>query len=345
MKTDLEKCQTPLDATLRDALRSLVSSGVEIVLVSDETGRLIGILTDGDFRRALLKGADLDSPLAPHLQRHFKAVTTLEGRAEALDLMRAFSLHEVPVVDDNGRLVGLHLMHNLITKAVLPHWAVIMAGGKGTRLHPITQRLPKPMISVAGRPILERLILHLVGCGIRRIFLAINYLGHMVEDHFGDGTRFGCHIEYLREEKELGTGGALKLIPEKPSHPLLVMNGDLVTQVDVGRMLDFHEAGGFTATMGLQSYRHEVPFGCVQTIDGRITLIEEKPTLEKQVNAGIYVLSPATLDLVPDEFFPITRLFELLLDRGDSIGAFEVLEDWLDVGRHDDLKQARGGFA
>lgn len=342
MKTDLDKCLTPMNATLLDALRSLESSGVEIVLVTDEAGHLSGVLTDGDIRRALLRGAGLGDPISPYLQRNFKAVTERDGRAEVLDLMRACSLHEIPVLNERGRLVGLHLMQRMLGRGKMPNWAVIMAGGKGTRLHPITQQLPKPMIRVAGRPILERLVLHLVGCGIRHIFLAINYLGHIVEEHFGNGAHFGCQIEYLREDKELGTGGALSLLRDRPSHPVLVLNGDLVTQLDVASMLDFHQTRGYAATMALQTYRHEVPFGCVEVRGDRVVSIEEKPTLERQVNAGIYAISPAALEKVPHEFFPITRLFERLLEDRQPVGAFEILEDWLDVGRPADLKQARG---
>jgi NDP-sugar pyrophosphorylase family protein len=273
-------------------------------------------------------------------------VTPAAGRAEVLDLMQARTLEQIPVVNADGTLGGLHLMHEVIGTVERPNWAVIMAGGKGVRLRPITEHLPKPMIPVAGRPILERLVLHLVGSGVRRIFLAINYLGHLVENHFGNGSRFGCHIEYLREQQPLGTGGALRLLPEPPPGPMLVMNGDLVTQVDVGALLDYHRQGGHVATMGVRLYAHTVPFGCVETRAGRITELVEKPDLTRLINTGLYVLNPALIERVPaDQEFPITDLFTGCLERGESVGAYELIEDWIDVGQREQLRQAREGAA
>ena len=342
----LEHTCVPVTARLVDAMRSLELSGVEISLLTDAEGRLAGIVTDGDIRRALLKGATLESPVGPHMVREFTRVSPDAGRAEVLDLMQARTLEQIPVVDAEGKLAGLHLLHELVGATERPNWAVIMAGGKGVRLRPITEHLPKPMIPVAGRPILERLVLHLVGCGIRRVFLSINYLGHIVEQHFGDGSRFGCRIEYLREEQPLGTGGALGLLSEPPTAPLLVMNGDVVTQVDLGAMLDFHERGGHKATMGVRVYSHTVPFGCVETMDGRVTELVEKPDLTRLINTGIYVLDPPLLGRVPcGRNFPITELFTDCLQRGESVGAYEMEADWIDVGQREQLKQAREGAA
>lgn len=342
----LEHTCVPVTARLVDAMQSLELSGVEIALLTDAEGRLAGIVTDGDIRRALLKGATLDSLVQPHMVREFTRVGPAAGRAEVLDLMQARTLEQIPVVDAAGKLAGLHLLHELIGAIERPNWAVIMAGGKGVRLRPITEHLPKPMIPVAGRPILERLVLHLVGCGIRRVFLAINYLGHIVEEHFGDGSRFGCRIEYLREDQPLGTGGALGLLPERPVEPLLVMNGDVVTQVDLGAMLDFHARGGHVASMGVRLYAHTVPFGCVETQNGRVTELVEKPDLTRLINTGIYVLNPALLARVPGgRDFPITEIFTDCLQRGEPVGAYEVADDWIDVGQREQLKQAREGSA
>lgn len=345
MLRELESCQVAIGDRLIDAMRSLERSGVEIALVM-EGGRLIGVMTDGDIRRALLKGSAIDSPLAPHVQRDFTSVHAGVGRVEVLDLMQARTLEQIPVVDAEGNLIGLHLLHEVVGRSERPNWAVIMAGGKGTRLRPITEHLPKPMIPVAGRPILERLVLHLVGHGIRRIFLAINYLGHIVEKHFGDGRKFGCEIEYLRESQPLGTGGALSLLPSRPNEPLLVLNGDLVTQVNVDEMLEFHRNGGHLATIGLRQYAHMVPFGCVRLNGSRIIHFEEKPMLSRLINTGIYVLSPALLERIhPAAEFPITHLFEECLRRGESVGGFEATGDWIDVGQRDQLREAREGSA
>ncbi len=342
--TPLEHCLVLEKARLVDAMRSLERSGAEITLVVDESGLLAGTMTDGDIRRALLQGASLESPLSPHVTRHFTSVSPGIGRAEVLDLMRARTLNQIPIVDADGKLAGLHLLRELIGAVERPNWAVVMAGGKGTRLLPLTEELPKPMIRVAGRPILERLVLHLVGHGIRRVFLAINYLGHMVEDHFGDGLKYGCQIEYLREEKPLGTGGALGLIPSKPADPLLVLNGDIVTQANVGALLECHRQGRHMATLGVRSYSHTVPFGCVEMENSRVVRFHEKPMLTRWINTGIYSLEPALLARIPaDQEFPITGLFKDCIQRGESLGAYEIENEWIDVGQREQLKAARGG--
>lgn len=343
MYEKIDRCCVRLSKLLIDGMRCIDSSGVGIALVLDEGGRLVGTLTDGDIRRALLKGLLLDSPLAPHIQRNFTAVGPEIGRAEVLDLMQARILNQVPIIDGDGKLVGLHLLREIVGAVERPNWAVIMAGGKGTRLHPITEHLPKSMIKVAGRPILERLVLHLLSFGLKRIFVAINYKGHLIEEHFGDGARFGCRIEYLREMEALGTGGAVALLPERPLHAMVVLNGDLVTQVNLERMLAFHAEAKFVATMGVRRYSHQVPFGCIELNGNRIHRFEEKPVLERFINAGVYVLSPEIVPDIPKKFFPMTDLIEDCIDRGDPVGAFEIQEDWIDVGYHAQLKKAREG--
>jgi NDP-sugar pyrophosphorylase family protein len=218
-----------------------------------------------------------------------------------------------------------------------------MAGGRGTRLAPLTDQIPKPMLRVAGRPILERIILHLVGHGIRRIFLATNYLGYIIRDYFGDGTAVGAQIEYLCEETPAGTGGALALLPETPTHPLVVMNGDLVTQVNLGTMLEFHTQGEQVATMGVRRYLHTVPFGCVEINHGEVVHMEEKPTITRLVNAGIYVLDPSLIARVPKgKEFPLPTLLDECMRLGESVRAFEIVDDWIDVGQRDQLRMARG---
>jgi dTDP-glucose pyrophosphorylase len=329
---------------LIDAIGVIDAGGMGIALVTDGDGRLVGTLTDGDIRRAILKGAPLESPLEPHVHRGVTSVGPDAGRAEVLDLMQALTLDQIPVLDKDRKLVGIHLLHEIIGAKDRPNWAVVMAGGRGTRLAPITENVPKPMVRVAGRPILERLILHLVGYGIRRVFLSVNYLAQVIIDHFGDGARFGCRIEYLRESQPLGTGGSLSLLPEAPTHPLVVLNGDLVTQVNFGELLDFHDRGGFAATMGVRQYAHQVPFGCVEVDGTRVARMEEKPLLERLVNAGIYAINPPVLARVPKStLYPITSLFEECLERGEKIGAFEIDDDWLDVGHRDQLRQAQQG--
>jgi dTDP-glucose pyrophosphorylase len=330
--------------TIRDAMTALDRGAGRISLAVDADGRLVGVVTDGDIRRALLRGAALDDPLTTALTRSPASVGPKEGRSEALELMRARRLAAIPVVDDDGRPIGLHLLHEFLERLERPNWAVVMAGGQGTRLRPLTDRVPKPMLQVAGRPILERIVLHLVGFGIKRIFISVGYLGEVIEEHFGDGSRLGCRIDYLREERPLGTAGALGLLPSAPTESLLLMNGDLVTGADVGDLLDFHMAGGFSATIGVRRYLHTVPFGCVERDGDRVLRIDEKPTISREVNSGIYALDPSAVALVPQgEPSTMPSLIERLLGDGRPVGAFEIEDDWIDVGQREHLDRAREG--
>jgi dTDP-glucose pyrophosphorylase len=334
------------DGSLRDALQALEQAATTICLVVDAEGRLIGTLTDGDVRRALLKEAPLSSPLARFMNRDFIRVGPESSRSEVLDRMRACHIQQIPIVLPDGRLGGLHLMREIIGRAERPNWGVIMAGGLGMRLRPITDHVPKPMLLVAGRPILERLVLHMVGFGIRRIFLAINHLGDVIETHFGDGAAFGCQISYLRESIPLGTAGALTLLPEAPANAVLVMNGDLVTQADLGALIGFHEAGDWAVTVGLRPYLHTVPFGCVALDGNRIVQLEEKPQLSRLVNTGIYAVSPASLTRLPaDRSSTMPWLIDQCIHDGEPVGGFNVPDEWQDIGQFDELKRAREGNA
>ncbi|HXT16684.1 MAG TPA: nucleotidyltransferase family protein [Gemmatimonadaceae bacterium] len=331
-------------ATLFEALQAIDSGAESIVFVCDESGKIIGSLSDGDVRRALLSGAALsDSCLERVMNRQFAWVTPSAGRAEVLDIMRARDVGQLPVLDEHGRLCGLHTVGQIMSAAHRTNAAVILAGGRGTRLHPLTETVPKPMVTVAGRPILERLVLHLMSCGIRTIYISVNYLAHVIEEHFGDGSRFGCRIEYLREDQPLGTGGPLALVKDRVSEPVVVMNGDLVTQCDVGAMLDFHTQGGYTVSMGLRRYCFTVPFGVARVQGERLRELIEKPTERELINAGVYVLSPEVLQHIPrGREYPITELFNYCLREALPAGAFLIEEEWVDVGQHHELQRARG---
>lgn len=342
MKQNWECCCIGVDASIRDAAEAINRAGLGIALLTDEDRRLLGTITDGDLRRALLAASSLDEKVEPHARRDSTVVGAEVVRGEVLDLMQALLIRHIPIVDSVGRVVGLHLLHETIRTSSLDNWAVIMAGGRGNRLGNLTSHMPKPMLRVAGRPILERLIWHLVGFGIRKIFLSVNYLGALIEQHFGDGRGYGCRIEYLRESEPLGTGGSLALLPETPTNPILVCNGDLVTQADLGSLFRYHAQGGFAATIGVRTHTWEVPFGCVEVQEGEVVSLEEKPVQSRLISAGIYVVEPALLDTIPLTFYPITNLFEDCLQRGDRIGSFEIEEDWIDVGQKEHLQQARG---
>jgi dTDP-glucose pyrophosphorylase/predicted transcriptional regulator len=340
---ELARLTVSAGATLRDVLRALDTGGESIVFVCDENGRAIGSVTDGDVRRALLTGADLDATQIEHvMRRDFLSVTSSSGRAEVLDLMRARGIGQVPIIDDAGRLRGLHTVGRLVSVRERPNIGVLLAGGRGTRLGALTHRIPKPMVTVAGRPILERLLLHMMSSGIREFYISVNYLAEIIEEHFGDGARFGCRIHYLRESRPLGTGGPLGLLPPS-EHDIVVLNGDLVTQCDIGRMLDFHIDHAFDATIGVRPYSFEIPFGVARVEGSRLVALQEKPLVERTVSAGVYVLSPDMLRMIPhEEEYPITALIGCCLENGLAVGAFPIDEEWLDVGRPEELSRARG---
>ncbi|MEO6846989.1 MAG: nucleotidyltransferase family protein [Chthoniobacterales bacterium] len=342
MSRPVEDCLLTENQTLLDAMRTIEHGSVGIALLVDKDRHLLGTFTDGDIRRALLNGATLESKAAPFSRKNFTVVEEFSSRADVLDLMQSLLIHQIPILDKSQRVVGVHLLHEIIGVTTRPNWAVIMAGGRGTRLGELTNSTPKPMLRVAGRPILERLIWHLVSFGIRRIFISVNYLGNVIEEYFGDGSRHGCKIEYLREDEPLGTGGALSLLPEKPEHPLIVCNADIVTQADFGGLLHFHESGKYKATIGTRTHTYEVPFGCIQASDGTVTRIDEKPVMAHLISSGIYVIEPELLRDIPKKFYPITSLFEECLKNKAPIGAFEINEDWIDIGQKDQLRQARG---
>lgn len=343
MSTRFDRIVISPAASIRSAMQAIDRGAVEIALVVDDIKRLVGTVTDGDLRRVILAGATLEDPVSGCMQRRFTSVGVSASRTEVLDLLRARSLRHLPVVDSEGRLVGLHLLQEIVGGVERPNWAVVMAGGRGERLRPLTDTLPKPMVRVAGRPILERIVLHLVGSGIRRVFLAVNYLAPVIERHFGDGSAFGCRIEYLREEQPLGTGGALSLLSETPADPLLVVNGDLLTQFDAGAMLAVHAEGRSKMTIGVHRYVHPIPYGVVETRGTSVVQMVEKPSPSWLVNAGIYALDPDLLARIPrGVHYPMPALVQESLDRGEPVGAFDIDKDWIDIGLPAELERAQG---
>jgi dTDP-glucose pyrophosphorylase/CBS domain-containing protein len=343
LKEELGKFVIGDGATIRDAMRAIDNNWHEVVLVENQNRRVVGVITDGDVRRGLLRGLMMESPVTEVMTRSFVRVGPETDRAAVLDMMKARVIRQVPVIAADGTLHGIHFLEELIGVEEKPNIAVVMAGGKGTRLHPMTEDCPKPMITVAGRPILERVVLHLVGHGIRRIYLAVNHLAHVIEDHFGDGSAFNCEISYLREPMPLGTGGALSLLPHVPSYPVVVLNGDQITQANLGSLIDFHVRERVDATIAVRPYEVEVPFGVVIQENGRLIEIREKPSAQYDISTGIYVLNPAILSLVPkDRAFPITDLFEELIRQRRQVAVYYFTEDWIDVGRPSELQKARG---
>ena len=336
------KAILPTDSTLRDAIRCLNDSSMKIALVVNAQGVLEGTISDGDIRRGLLKGQDLGSSIESITHRNALVVPPSFGRDMVLQLMRSNEVHQIPVVDEKQRVVGMHLWNEITTLPPRDNLMVIMAGGKGTRLMPHTENCPKPMVLVAGKPMLQHIIERSQQEGFNHFVLAINYLGHMIEEYFGDGSRFGVEIDYLREQTSLGTVGALSLLAHRPEASFVVTNGDVITDIRYGELLDFHIRHDATATMAVRVHEWQHPFGVVQINGVDIVGFEEKPIARTHINAGVYALSPDALDvLVHGEHCDMPALFERIQAKPLRTVAYPMHEPWLDVGKPDDLKLAR----
>lgn len=328
-------------ATIRAAIRAIDDSALQIALVVDAEQRLVGTVTDGDVRRALLRGIALDTAVADIMNRQPAACPAALGREAALAVMRSADVKQVPLLDPAGRVIGLEILGDVVKRVERDNWVVLMAGGLGQRLRPLTQDCPKPMLSVGGQPILEIILKNFARQGFSRFFLSVNYKAEMVRHHFGDGERWDVHIDYLEEREKLGTAGALGLLPERPAQPLIIMNGDLLTDINFGSMLDFHLEQRATATMAVREHTVEVPFGVIDLADDYLAGVTEKPRYSWFVNAGVYVVEPRVIDLV-ERGKPVDMpdLFKRVLAGNERIAAFPVREYWRDIGRLEDFERA-----
>lgn len=335
------KALLPADATLQQAIRSLDETAMQIALVVSPDGILIGTLTDGDIRRGLLRGLDLSHPLTSIIKREPLVVPQEMSRDTVLQLMQANKIHQLPVVDENRRVVGVHLWDELMIPRQRPNMMIIMAGGKGTRLRPHTENCPKPLLLVSGKPMLEHIIERAKAEGFQYFVLAIHYLGHMIEDYFGDGSRWQVRIDYLREDSPLGTAGAIGLLNPRPEAPFLVSNGDVLTDIRYGELLDYHCHHDALATMAVRLHEWQHPFGVVHTKGVDIVGFEEKPIARSHINAGIYVLDPSALNaLSAGEQCDMPTLFSRLQESAARTIVYPMHEPWLDVGRPSDYDQA-----
>lgn len=343
---DWRRATVALDASVRDAVETIDRSGVQVSLVVDSEDKLHGIVTDGDIRRAMLRGVDFDESVTFVMNRSPQCAKPSADRSDLLEFLRASSLRHAPLISEGGQVVGLVVRDEPHSAPPEGTWVVLMAGGLGTRLRPLTDDCPKPMLELVGRPILETIIMGLKREGFGQFAISVNYRAEMIKDHFGDGKSLGVSIEYLEEKEKLGTAGALGLLPHRPERPFVVMNGDLLTRVDFGRLMEFHLESEAKATMCVREHVVQIPFGVVELSGSSIIGVKEKPAYREFVNAGIYVLDPDTLDVVEAHaYLDMPSLFELLRARGDGTVAYPLHEYWRDIGARHDLEMARHEFA
>jgi len=326
------------NVTLYQAVEAIDTGSLQVLLVVNELGQLCGSVTDGDIRRSILKGKNMDTPVSEIMNSEPVVATAGTTREAVHLLMKANEIHCVPVVDDQGRVIGLETETRLIRAGVEETWVVLMAGGLGMRLRPLTEEIPKPMLPINGKPILEGIIERFLEQGFQKFFISVNYKAEMIRDYFGDGSKWGADISYLSEDKRLGTAGALSLLPTKnmPEN-ILVMNGDLLTTVDFRQFLDFHKKTKAKGSMCVRDYSMQVPYGVVEVDEHNFTGITEKPAHRFYINAGIYLLSSSVIEEVPaNGFFDVTNLFEKLKMQNHCLSVFPMRENWLDIG---DLKE------
>lgn len=341
MPIDPRSLFLPPDASLKQAISIIDAHPAKIALAVDAAERLLGTVTDGDIRRGLLRGLGLATAVEEVMNRKPTTLAPDADHSHILELFHRLELRHIPVVDQDGRVIGLELLDSFLYPEALNHPVVIMAGGEGRRLRPLTETIPKPMLPVGGRPILETIIGNLAVQGLRNLTLAVHYRAEAIYGHFGDGTAHGVRIRYLREPRPLGTAGALTLLPERPRQAFLVTNGDVLTNLDYRDLLRYHQRSRAKITICVQQYAHTVPFGVVTLDHDRVVALEEKPVIEHFVSSGIYVLEPEVLDLLtPDQVCDMPQLIDRVLVRQEAVGAFPIREYWMDVGRPEDLHRA-----
>jgi dTDP-glucose pyrophosphorylase/CBS domain-containing protein len=345
---DIEPLLITPDQTIREAMHCIEHNTRGIALVVDADQHLLGTITDGDIRRALLNNLSQDTPIHTLLQgkttspyAHPLTAPATADRLHLLELMRTHTLRHIPLLDEQERVVDLVTMQDILPGQIAPIQAVIMAGGKGIRLRPLTEDLPKPMLPVGGRPLLERIIEQLQTIGIRHVNITTHYKPEKIKEHFGDGAAFGINLHYIHEEQPLGTGGALSLLPN-PEQTMLVINGDILTRVNFHAMLAYHQEHQADMTVAVRPYETQIPYGVVECEGPYIRALQEKPRKTFLVNAGIYLLEPTVYSAIPQgEQFQMTDLVQQLIARHRIVVSFPIHEYWLDIGQHADYDQAQ----
>lgn len=339
---DIQKVTISIKKSIKDALEIFGShDGLRLLIVNDENNKLVGIITDPDIRRGLLRGLRLEDNISSIINSSPIIAHTGTTREELLHLASQHNIHEIPLKNDEGKIVEIVSVANLIKPTLYPNQVIIMAGGLGTRLRPLTDTLPKPMLKVGSKPILQIILERFKQQGFKNITLCVNYKSHIIEGYFGNGSKFGLNISYVKEEKRMGTAGALGLVSNL-NDDFIVMNGDILTDIDFTKMLHFHRQNKSDSTMGIREYSTQIPYGVVNTNGVKITSIEEKPSFSFNVSAGIYILNPKVLQLIPkDEFFDMPALFEASLTKKDYNTLSYLIEDyWIDIGRKEEYDRA-----
>jgi dTDP-glucose pyrophosphorylase len=333
------------EVSIRKVIDIIDRSGAQIALVTNADNKLLGTVTDGDIRRGILRGVDLDASIDKIYNSHPVTANEFTDSQTIVKIMKTKFVRQLPILDEKGRVIHLKLLKDIPLQIERPNTVIIMAGGQGRRLRPLTDGCPKPMLKIDGKPILEIILKSLERQGFKKVYISINYKGKMISDYFGDGSNLGLRLDYLHEHKKLGTAGSLSLLKDLPSSPLLVLNGDLLTKVNFIHMIDFHLEHNSLATMGVIEYGFQVPYGVIELKEHFLVNLDEKPFQKFFVNAGIYVLQPSVLSFIPtNQKYDMTQLFHFLIQQQGKITAFPIREFWLDIGNMEDFERASREF-
>ena len=325
----------------------MINNGqIKAAIVTDEEGRLLGLVADGDIRRAFLRGVEMHEPVAYIMNRTPTTLSVGYSPQQAEKLFKNSHIFQIPVIDSENRVVGVEIPGGTIAEKRIENPVVIMAGGLGKRLLPFTQFIPKPMVSICGTPLLEIMLTNLKSLGFYKFYISVKYKKDVIKDYFSDGAKIGISIAYIEEEHPLGTAGALSLIPERPSLPFLVVNGDILTNVNFRQLLTFHEQHQAVATMSVYKFGYQIPYGVVKYEDGLLKEITEKPTETFFVNSGIYCLSPEALDILkPDQPINMTDIFTHFSQKNsNNTVVYPIHEYWQDIGHSGDLEKAQQDY-
>lgn len=332
----------PPTATMAETIAVIDKGAMQLALVVDDNTRLLGIVTDGDIRRALIRHQELSCAIEDVMHKTPLTAALGTSRSRLLNLMNKKGLLAIPIVEE-GVLVGVETLQKIVERSHHDNPVFLMAGGFGTRLKPLTDNCPKPLLKLGGKPILETILENFISAGFHRFYISTHYMPEKIREYFGDGSNWGVDIQYVHEEQPLGTGGALGLLPDDmPKLPIIMMNGDLLTKVDLEHLLNYHQEQNAIATMCVTEYEYQVPYGVVQTNDHQVVSMVEKPTNKYFVNAGIYVITPELISKVGEnQVIDMPTLISAQIEQGDKVSVFPIHEYWRDIGKWNDYNQAQ----
>ena len=334
-----------INSSIKEALNIIDKGAIRVAIVVDEQDKFLGLIADGDIRRALLKGYTLENSIENIYCSTPVTAKSSDSKDKIIQKAIKNQVYQIPILDEENYLVDIVNLSSLLSISTKRNRVILMAGGLGTRLRPLTEDTPKPMLKVGNKPILETIIRNFANHGFVNITISLNYKGDIIKEYFKDGSELGVNIDYIEENTRLGTAGALSLLKNKPNEPFFVMNGDLLTDVNFSHLLDFHSYANANATMCVREYDYQIPYGVVETNEDNITSIVEKPIKKFFVNAGIYILSPNIFEFIPkDEFFDMPTLFNILIEKQKKVLSFPIHEYWLDIGRMSDFEQAQNEY-